>query len=346
MSRIVVFGLDNVAVGEFTATCNRGWILLGNPGVSDGGQTTVTVPDDVAIQPWLQLGRMVLVERPPLPSWVGVIDTPWQAMLPVEITLYNAEYLFALRAIERSVAINAPISDIVKEMIRIANDQEMMFVALGNSGNIQTLYNKAIAQRNIWDQMIKLLEETGQEMIFRHEMNSRRQLYLYADVGPGMGLDTGFLLHDRDQSSVQANMTVIDAKVNGKIINRVIGVSGQSTEEAQLQTNILEDQDSQDVFRTRSEIVSFRDVAELSTLTQYTQIYLDSYKRPFLDLTVDAMNIGDTFANLRLGNRLLAHAANVYLPGGVRGWSGSVRILAMAFDETKDTVRMTLRGIL
>lgn len=343
MSRIVVFGLDNVAVGEFTASCNRGWILLGNPGVSDGGETTVTIPDDVAVQPWLQLGRMVLVERPPLPAWVGVIDTPWRATLPVEITLYNAEYLFALRAAERTTSINGPISDVIKEMIRIVNEQEMTFLSPGNSGDIQTSFAKAIEQGNLWDQAIKLLEESGQELILRPELNSRRQLYLYADVGPGLGADTGFMLHDGHPNP---NMTVIDANVNGSIKNRVIGVSGQSTEEAQLQTNVLEDQDSQDIFRTRSEVVQFRNVTELSTLTQYAQAYLDSYKRPFLDLTVDAMNVGETFANLRLGNRLLAHAADVYLPGGVRGWRGSVRILAMAYNELQDTVRMTLRGIL
>lgn len=346
MSRIVVFGLDNVAVGEFTANCDRGWVLLGNPGVADGAQTTVTVPDEVAEQPWLQLGRMVLVERPPLPSWAGVIDTPWKATLPVEITLYNAEYLFALRAAEISVSINGPISDVVKEMIRLANEQENLFVSLGTSRDVQTQYSKVIEQRNIWDQMIKILEESGQEMIFRHELNSQRQLNLIADVGPLMGANTGFLLRDRDESNVHANMTVIDAKVNGKVINRVMGVSGQTTQEDQLQTNVLEDQSSQDVFRTRSEIVQFRNVTELSTLTQYAKVYLDSYKRPFIDLTVDAMNVDDTFSHLRLGNRLLMRAVNVYLPGGIRGWSGTVRILAMAYDETQDTVRMTVRGVL
>lgn len=343
MSRLVVFGLDNQAVGEFSANCNRGWILLGNVGVSGGGATSVAVPDEVALQPWLQLGRLVLVERPPLPAWVGVLDTPWRAApLPVEITLYNAEYLFALRAAERSVSINGSISDAVKEMIRIANNQEPIFTAVGNTDSNQGQYSRAIEQGNIWDQAIKLLEESGYEMVLRPERNIRHQLNLYADVGARLGIDTGFLLHD----GVGKNMTLIDAHVDGKITNRVIAVSGQSTEDDQLQTDALEDQSSQDIYRTRSEVVQFRNVTQLSVLTHNGQTYLDNVSRPYLELTVEAMNIGETFANLRVGNRLLVHASEVYLPGGVRGWRGSVRILAMVYDETQDTVRMTLKGIL
>jgi hypothetical protein len=342
VSRIVVFDLNNHAAGEFSAICNRGWILLGNPGVSDGGETTVIVPQDVILQPWLQLGRMVLVERPPLPAWVGVIDTPWTATLPAEITLYNAEYLISMRAAERSVAFNGSASGLVGEMLRLVNEQEETFIRIGQTDTEQASFNRVIEQRNIWDQLIKFLEESGYEMTLRPERRDRNQLYLYADVGVALGVDTGFLLHDGER----ANMKVIEAKVNGQVTNRVIGVSGKTTEEAQLQTEVQLDQDSQQSFRTRSEVVQFDKVTEISMLTGYTQAYLDYGKRPYLDLIVDVMDIDNTFTYLGQGNRLFVHASHVYLPGGIRGWSGSVRILAMAFDEHQNTVRTTLRGTL
>jgi hypothetical protein len=272
-----------------------------------------------------------------------MIDTPWTATLPAELTLYNAECLFGLRAAEHSVQVIGSMSDVVKEMIRIVNEQEQSFLQLGNAtSSSPAVFNKLIEQRNIWDQLVKLLEDSGYEMVLRPERSARNELHLYTDVGVQLGADTGFLLHDGEQ----ANMRVIEAKVNGKIINRATGVSGQSTEEAQLQTAVLEDQDSQNAFRTRSDVMQFQKVTEISTLTQYTQAFLDYGKRPYLDLTVDAMEIGETFNYLRLGNRLLVHAANVFLPGGIHGWSGTVRILAMVFDERQNTVRMTLRGIL
>jgi hypothetical protein len=123
-------------------------------------------------------------------------------------------------------------------------------------------------------------------------------------------------------------------------------VSGTTTEEAQLQSEVQRDQDSQESFRTRSEVVQFEKVTEISMLTGYTQAYLDYGKRPYLDLIVDVMDIDNAFTYLRQGNRLLAHASNVYLPGGIRGWSGNVRILAMVLDERQNTVRSTLRGTL
>jgi hypothetical protein len=302
----------------------------------------VVVPDDVISQPWLQLGRIVLVQQPPLPAWIGVLDTPWKAVPPWELTLYNAEYLFAIRAAERSSAVTGTVYDVVREMIRIANEQENLYILPGTAVGAQPQNSRVVEQGNLWDQMIRLLEETGHEMIIRHELNARRQLYLYVDVGVGLGIDTQFLLHDGPGK----NMTVIDAVVNGKITNRVKGVSGQSSEENQLESTVLEDQASQDLYRTRSEVANFQNVTQQSLINQYAQSYLDNFSDPFLDLTVDAMNVGNAFGNLRVGNRLLVHAANVRLPGGVRGWRGSARVLAMAYDETQDTVRMTLRGVL
>jgi hypothetical protein len=241
------------------------------------------------------------------------------------------------------VQVVGSISDVVAAMIRLVNDQEETYLRLGNAtSSTQTIWNKVIEQRNIWSQLVKLLEESGYEMVLRPERSSRNTLDIYADVGVQLGTDTGFLLHDGER----ANMRVIEAKINGRIINRAMGVSGKSTVEDQLQTLPLEDQDSQNLYRTRSEVMQFQNVTEISILTGYTQAYLDYGKRPYLDLTVDAMDVGKTFTHLRVGNRLLVHTAHVYLPGGVRGWSGSVRILAMVYDERQNTVRMTLRGTL
>ncbi len=342
MSRAIVFDLNNYPVGAFTANVNRGWVLLGNTGVSDGAQTTVAIPDKYVDKSWLQLGRMVLIERPPLPPWAGVIDTPWKANLPVEMTLYNAEYLFSLRAAEKSELINSSVGATISEMIHLANEQEPLYIQFGNNGNVQDFFEKAIEQANIWDQMIEFLNDTGYEMIIRPQRDTHGKLSLLVDIGLGLGVDTDFLLHDGDQG----NMKIIDATVDGRIINRVRGISGETSEQEQLQTERLEDQDSQNLYRTRSEIVQFRNVTGLTVLNNYTQTLLNTSKNPYLQLTVDVKDQGDAFANLRQGNRLNVHASEVHLPGGLRGWRGTMRVLGMSFDEEANTVKMTLRGSL
>lgn len=343
MSRIVVYDLNNYSVGEFTATCNRGWIVYGNPGVSAAGETTVIIPDDAAAQNWLQLGRMVLVQHPKLPAWAGVIDTPWKATLPVEVTLYNAEYVFSLRSPEQARGVAGSVPLIVGEMIRLMNEQEQMYLLVGNVSGDTRRHEEVLDQRTIWNQLVPLLERSGFEMVLRPERGAGKQLQIYADVGQVLGADTGYLLQDSGQGK---NMTVVDARVSEKIINRVMGVSGQSTTEDQLQTGVFEDEDSQGLYRTRSESVQFQNIVQLSTLEAYTRSYLASAKQPYLDLTIDAMDIGETFRQLRPGNRLLLRSSNLYLPGGVRGWSGNVRVLAMVYDEEQNTVQMKVRGTL
>jgi hypothetical protein len=341
VSRVIVFDLSNQSVGEFDANCDRGWMLYGNPGVDGAGQTAITIPDSVAVQKWLQLGRLILIQRPPLPAWAGVIDTPWKVTLPVQLTLYNAEFLFSLRSPEAPARFTGSVAEIVKQMIRIVNDQEQTYLTLGNVSGETTSREETLDQRSLWDQLVPMLERTGHELVLRPERGADNRLVLYADVGVDLGDDTGFLLDDGGPGK---NMRVVGGQINGKIINRVKGVSGQSTSDSQLATDVLENQASQDTYRTRSSIISFRDITQLSALAEYTKVYLAAAKDPYIDLTVEIMDVGNTFANMKPGNRLVAHSSHVYLPGGVLGWRGNVRILAMAYDEDQNTILARLRG--
>ncbi len=247
-----------------------------------------------------------------------------------------------LAAAERSVQVIGPMANVITEMIHLANEQEPLYVSLGNTGNVQDQFDIVIEQSNIWDQMIRLLEDSGYEMVIRPQRDTRNHLSIYVDIGLGLGVDTGFLLHDGENG----NMRVVDATVDGSAINRVRGISGQTSEAEQLQTDVFENQDSQNIYRTRSETVQCRNITQQSVLNQYAQNYLSNVSLPYVDLTVEVLDIGGAFANLRVGNRLLAHAASVWLPGGRVGWRGAARILAMAFDERQHTMRMTLRGYL
>ncbi len=341
MSRVVVFDLNNKAVGEFDAQVNRGWMVYGNPGVDGGGQTTIDIPDSVAEQKWMQLGCMVLVQNPPLPAWAGVIDTPWQATSPVQVTVYNSEYLFKLRAPESSTTLTGSVSGILSQIIAAMNTQEPLYLSLGRITDDRITRAHPIDQRTYWDQVIPLLENSGHEMILRPARDASNRLVIFADVGVNLGDDTGFLLDDGGPGK---NMSVTDARVDGKIINRVRGVSGDSTADDQLQTEVIEDQASQDVYRTRSEIEQFRDITEQTTLENYTRTVLAVNKAPYIELAIEIQNKGDAFLNVKPGNRVIVHAHDVRLPGGAKGWRGTGRILVPVYDETKDVILAKVRG--
>lgn len=341
MSKIMFFDLDNRAVGHVTAICNRGWQVYGNTGVSSSGLTTITLPKEAIENKWIQLGRLVLVQATGLPDWIGVVDTPWKATLPAQITLYSVEYLFSLRSPETAIRWIGTIASLIKELIRQANEQENLFLSLGEVTGAQTEFEEPIDQRKMWDQIVPLLERTGYEMDIRAERGADKRLYLYADVGQNLGIDTGFLLHD---SEIGKNMKPTGARVGGEIHNRVKGTSGQSNAEDQLETEVLENEDSQGLYRTRSVVTNFRSITQLSQLTEYAQTELDAESYPYIEIEMEIYDVGETFANVRHGNRLLFTSSNLFLPGGVRSWSGTVRILAMAYDEARNVILARARG--
>lgn len=343
MSRVVVYGADHRSVGEFNAICNRGWALTGNPAVSGGGMATVIIPDDVAAEKWLQLGRLVTISDESLPTWAGIIDTPWTCISPVTITLYNAEYLFSLRTPNDGLFITGSVADIVSEIINQANAAEEMYLRAGDMGGADTTpREETLDQRTLWDQLSPLLERSGSEMLLRPEKSEDNQMLLYVDIASQIGKDTGFLLKDGEGG----NMSVLEASVDGVIYNRMKGIGDQSTEESRLETDLIEDEDSITAYRLRNTVVQFQDVFEQSTLELKTQVALSSSKQPYLNLRVSVADKGDAFLHMRPGNTVLIHAANVRLPNGVHGWRGEMRILAMAYDEQSNTIGLTLQASL
>lgn len=343
MSRVIVFGLDNKSVGEFNATVNRGYIIYGSPSVSGEVSTQITLPDSVARQEWMQFGRVVLIAHPHIEPWVGVLDPPWTATLPVTATLYSAEYLLSLRSAENVKLLDSSAASIIATMVRLANEQEELFVRMGDiSGSDGMVRQETITQKKIWEQMRSFCERTGTEMILRPSREDDR-LYLYVDLSTRFGIDTEYELHDGEN----ANMIVRNATVTGTLINRVIGISSQSTQQSRLTAGPFTADDMVDQHRLRSEVVQFRDVVDDTTLRRNTQRSLEYSAYPRLQLTADLKLDDAALArSVRRGNTFNVHAARIYLPGGKQGWSGKMRIVKYFYTETTNTANVTMEAFL
>jgi hypothetical protein len=335
MSRIVVFGNDHRAQGELTADFDRGWMLTGHPSVTGGGSTALTLSDAAAIKPFLQFGRMVLVKHATLPSWAGMIDPPWDASLPVSVAVYNAEYLLSLRAPEAPVFIEGSVGYIVSRMVEMFNAPDDLFVRVGDISQADpTPREETLDGRNYWEQLKALLERSGCEMLVRADKDAEGHLVTYLDISRRIGIDTGFLYSDGQNG----NAVFSNVSLDGPIINRVVGTGSESGPQSRLRTAPMIDVESGSLYRVRSEVVQWRDVLEQSTLDRYTNIYVDNYASPKLTFTMNILDKGDAFLNARLGNSALVHISNAYLPGGVQGWKGQARILAMAYTESQNAL--------
>jgi hypothetical protein len=335
MSRLVIFGPDNKSVGEIHANCSRGWAI------SEGGQATVTLRADDALNKWLQFGRMVLVEHEKLPPWAGMIDTPWTATIPGQMTLYNAEYLLSVRAPDNILTLTGTTGGIALQMINLANAQEDLYIREGKVDASDSSRQEVFDQRSFFEQLTTLGKNAGREMRFRPERVDRR-LIIRFDLQPRIGVVSDQAL----RSGADGNLEITEARIDGEIYNRIIGIGDETTQDSRLQTRPFTNATSISRYRMRSRVTQYSGVADLSVLEANVATELAEAAFPKLILTANVLDIGDTFSHLDLGNTYPVHAPDLYLPGGIHGWGGTARITAMVYDETNNKVQINLEAAL
>lgn len=314
-------------------------MLDGSKSTSGGGQTTIIIPADTAQKTWLQLGRMVLVEHDKLPSWAGMIDTPWQATAPINVTLYNAAYLLSLRTPDQPVTYQGTVYGIASQVIDAINAQEEMYLRVGIMAGDDISRKILFDQTSYWQRLNEMVALAGKEMYLRPDIVDGR-LIIYVDIQDRAGIDTGYLLHD----GANANMQISSAKVDGKIINRLIGTGGQNTKGSRVTSSPAADWTSIDTYRLRSGVNQYQNITDLATLNSITALDLAYSAWPRLVVTMNILDVGDTFYQLQPGNTFLVQASKLYLPGGDKGWRGTARLTALAYDEASNTVGATLEA--
>lgn len=342
MAKILVFGIDNMSVGEITAVCNRGWSVQGSASTSSGASTTIMVSRDVLRKGWLQPGRMILVTDDKLPLWAGVVDMPIGLLAPAAVTLYNPEYLLSLRApTVWNLRRVETLATIIGIFISMANSKSDLYVRPGIAQGPSELVAFAGKDTQIWEQMNALIKQYPAEIIFRPQRNitDGNRLYTYVDVLDRAGVDTGFLLHD----GKNGNMKVTSATLDQQVWNSVIGTNNSQVASEKHFTFPNENMASINAFRARTKFVQFK-ASDYTMLNSQTQNYLNTYGAPIIKFNIQIMDRGDAFYNLAPGNGVLLHSSKINLPDGRRGWRGAARIMSMALNEKERTVGASLEA--
>lgn len=341
LSRVIIYGLDRKPLGEFVREVDRGWMLTGNPSVSGGGQTTLSLTSDLLAKHYWQLGHMVAIYHDKLPTWAGVIDTPWDTG-SLQVTCYNAEYLLNLRAPEQSLVLDGSVGSIIEQMLLYFNAGQDMFVRVGNTARAdQTTRQVVLDQRTYWEQIKTLLTRAGCEMTTRIEKDADGRLVVFLDIATLAGVDTGFLYVDGQD----ANAYFREARLDGEIVNRVVGLGDESGQASRLITQPYFDEASIKLYGLRSRVVQFRDVRDQGTLDRYAEVYVHYSAYPKFSFLMDVLDKGDAYRNVRLGNLVRARISNANLPAGQQGWYGVARVLAMAYSESTGLLTTKLEAV-
>lgn len=340
MSRMVVFGLDNISLGETTGICDLSVQIDGSNSTAGGGSTTIALTDKAQSNSWMQLGRMGLIKPHPKLSWsyAGMFDTPWECYPTAQATVYNAAYLMNCRAPDAPGQLTGSVFDIAGQLISQANAQEEMYIRLGKTeGNAPTV-TFPMDQRKFWPQLVDLCKNSGFEIITRPVREDGR-LIIYLDIVQYAGIDTDYLLHD----GFRANMKVMSVTIDRAIVNRLVGIGTQSTQASRLSTAPLVDEDSKNTYRMRGDVFQVN-APDQGTLEVATAAQLAWSSVPWIIAKVQAEDIGETFYHLDFGNRLRIRITKARLPGGLRGWEGVMRIMALNFLGRSKTIEMTLEA--
>ncbi len=335
MSLIRIFGWNGVPVGEVTAICNRGWA------VNSGGTSSIKLKDARAIQPWLNFGCIALIEHESLPVWAGMIDPDWKATSPVQLTIYDIPYALKQRTPDYPIKLTGSTGDILFQLVSEANKPGDTLVRCGQTGTMDASITQTIEQRPVWDQMVEVANKAGVEMVFTPTVDVRNQLVITMDaLIPSLG-EIIWALKD----GKNGNMDINDVSVTGAIYNRVLGTSDESTVTSRKRC-LLENPVSIAKYGLRCTVVVFPGIKSQSDLDKLTAAYLAKNAFPRIKLTASVLDKEGTFNYLRIGNVLQVHASKAKLPGGDQGWMGAARIAAMSYDESKNTVNLTIEGTL
>jgi len=344
MSRILVFDLENKPAGEIHANVTRGWAISG------GDKSTFTLTNDEAALPFLQIGRMVYVDggvneadgSKKLPNWAGMIDTPWVATSPVSVTAYDPPYLMSIRSAYGPDLRTGDTGTIALRFLELANQLGDLYLRAGDIefGDSVKEY-PVVSSKTDWAQLAQLALDYGMEIQFRPEIDNENRLLIYVDLKRTLGAATQIILKDGDGG----NMQIQEAALDGVIMNAVKGHNSASTEAGRKYSDIEKNQESIDLYRTRNAIVQFNTTGD-SDLQELTKNYVAANGKPYLNLKIAVRDAPLVFSHLRLGNIVSVNAANIILPGGIKGWTGQARIEAMTYDEGINQVTMTMKGSL
>jgi len=331
VSLVQTFGLDGIKTAEIETDCSRTWKI------NDYGrcQFTLSIRDPKCTLEHLQFGNYILVEHEKLPAWGGVIDTPreWGRNV-VQITGYSAEKIFEWRRVAAVTKITATPGKIFKEIIRKANIQGNTRISAGE--NIITK-GKAVAWEfnllNVYDEIIRLAEDTDDE--WRIVPKAKNGAITFdAQWAPRLGEVRNYLL--KETHNIEADNNVLVEQ--GQIANDVYGIGNGASDESK-ETARLTDDDSIAKYGLRQYAKTFQQ-DEYSSIKKGVRATINQMKEPKRTFSLSALDVGDTWLNIDVGDTLQLQMSNVGFLDDSFGLVTDVRIKGMTFLEDEGKLEL------
>lgn len=302
----------------------------------------------------LRFGNLVLIEHLPslqedgvtlngqLPTWVGVIAPPRDWNLgKIAVNINSAEHILRKRPLPLRSKTGTP-SVMVTEIISLSNSWANISYPI----NIGDVDDKA-GQEYSDDFSVSALEHlqnlaamSGGDFQVRGAIGDNNKLSLYCDWKFPLGVNTGQMF-----SSINSKEGSPILSEQGDISTVIMAYSDASTDTTRIMVEVI-DQDAYAEYGFLAENVAFDGVVEPAPLTLAAKQLVGNNSRPVQVFDFSALDVGDTFDYLALGNIWDVRTKTAgFMSDGSIGYEGKVRITSMEYSDADNQVRMSLETI-
>ena len=341
---VKIFDRYGNQLAQFRASAPRSWVI-GKEGRAS--LTLPTIKTEYVNSTILRPGNWLLVENSHLPYWVGVIDMPREwGYRTVTVYAYSPERVFSWRRGPLEETITGSAGAIFALLIERINSAEATILQAGEiwRGGIQrqeTLHPNQLSQN-----LANIQLRSGEEYSFRPVVSDKGQLIVYCDWQSKLGYATDCpLVEGKKGGNIENTQNTLSE--DGVIVNDLLGYGSGSTWTTRPNVPTLSSDTSRGDYGLRQGSQDWGSANDVATITANNISYLSFNSQPQKVYGVTALNRGDTFFYMRLGNTLKLQLQSVGFTGDSIGIESRVRILGMGYDpKSGQKLQLALQEIL
>lgn len=339
---VMIFDRRGHGLAQFQARVERSW-AIGDEGRAQftyASRKTQIVNNSV-----LNFGNWILIQNSALPAWVGVIDTPrkWSPR-QVTISAYTPEHVFGWRIGPPEELLQGTAGDIFLKILNKVNAAEATIITAGNISRIGGQREETLHPTSLNDDLNRIQERSDEEYQWRPILTDSGKLLVYVDWLAKIGTDTPIMLHEGKGGG---NIEWIDGILveDGPIANYIFGFGDGDTWTSKPYTAVT-DQSSIGSYGLRQASREYQNVTSPQTLFDNSRVDLGLSKDPRRNFALTALNVGETFKHISLGNRMNLQFQNVGFYNGTAGFVGRIRIVGMHYDPAlKNKIKLIVELI-
>jgi len=340
---ISIYDHDGYELAEIEASIEVNWIL------NEYGNASFTLPvrDPKCTEVNLRYGNFVLVRfrdennAPVLPDWCGMIDTPREWLnQQVKISCYSAEYILTKRTGTRDETVTGVAGALFQRCINRANEDADTLIRLGNvygggSERQLTFHYQQIYKAVTGDGTGGLAQRAENDFEIVPDVQQSGRLQFLANWYERAGVDR------LTQLIEGYNIERTTVREQGRLTNDLVGY-GDGATWPDRPVYHAKDQELIGKYGLMKDSFS-AGASEYGTVRVNTEQEIARRKQPTLSLRLAALDVADTYANIRLGDRLPLRltTAGFADANGEIGLSTVVRIVGMKYNTDAHKLELT-----